>query len=82
MVDPLGDQLDSHWNGWLLATSSVVHLDPLEDPQSAAPTVRLEDLVARLDLLDEVLEANVDENLLGPGLITWSYAARAVLLNQ
>ena len=38
--------------------------------------------VARLDLLDEVLEANVDENLLGPDLITWSYAARAVLVNQ
>ena len=66
-VDPLVDHLDAKRHGNLVAASSQISLDPLEDPDSAAPGIDLAHLVAWLDVLDEILEANVDENLLGPG---------------
>ena len=68
-VDALGDVLDGRLgHGELVASAAEVNLDPLEDMEAAAVAVGLEGLVARGHLVNEGLEAKVDQDLLGPDL--------------
>ena len=59
-VGSLGDHGDVEWHGKLVATSSQIKLDPLDDPGTATPGVILAHLVAFLDVLQQILEPDIN----------------------